>query len=264
MSWHLDHAVLGAYRAGRLGDVAADSVEAHLNACDACRLTVEVDDGRRDRVWCRVLDGTLTPKVRRGERVLRRVGVDPASSRLLAMTPSVRPSWLVSVVMVVTLAMVVSRNFDGGPVMLLLVAPLVPVAGVAASFGPGTDPVYEVGLASPTGGLRLLLLRAVVVLAVSSVAVAAPATVLLEFRWTAACLLPALAVTLLTLLLSSVVTPGAAAAAVSASWSATVAAVAVGPTLDSLARGVVQLVFGALVAVLAVGLVVRRQAFECP
>jgi hypothetical protein len=55
---------------------------------------------------------------------------------------------------------------------------------------------------------------------------------------------------------------GAAAAAVSASWIATVAAVAVGPTPDSLARGVAQIGFGVLVAVLTVGLVARRQAFE--
>lgn len=263
MSWHLDQAVLGMYRAGRLPDVAADSVEAHLEACDACRLLVDVDDGHRERVWSRVLDETLTPTVRPGERLLRRVGVDAASSRLLAMTPSVRPSWLVSVVMVVTLAIVASRNFDGGPVMLLLVAPLVPVAGVAASFGPGTDPLYEVGLASPTGGLRLLLLRAVAVLAVSSVAVAAPATVLVELRWTAACLLPALALTLLTLLLSSMSPPAVAAAVVSGLWVAIVAAVAVGPTLDTFARGVIQAVFAVVVAVLAIGFVARRQAFEC-
>jgi hypothetical protein len=263
MSWHLDQTVFEVYRAGRLGDVVADSVEAHLVACEACRSLVDVDERRREGVWSRVLDGTLTPRVRRGERVLRRVGVDPVSARLLAMTPSVRPSWLVSVVLVVTMALLASRNFEGGPVVLLLVAPLVPVVGVAASFGPGTDPVYDVGLASPTGGFRLLLVRAVAVLSASAVAVAVPATVLVELRWTAACLLPALVVTLLTLLLSSVVVPGAAALAVSASWIATVAAVAVGPTVDSLAGGVVQVVFGVLVVVLTVGLLARRQAFEC-
>jgi hypothetical protein len=263
MSWHLDQSVLGLYRAARLGDVAADSVEAHLVACGRCRLSVDVVDGRRERVWTQVLCVALTPRVRRSERLLRRVGIDPASSRLLAMTPSVHPSWLLSVVTVLTLALVLSRNLDGGPIGLLILAPSVPVAGVAASFGPGTDPVYEVGLASPTGGFRLLLVRTVAVLGVSAVAVALPAAVLAEFRWTVACLLPALAVMLLTLLLSSAVAPALAATVVSGLWVATVVSAAVGPSLAPLAGGAVQAVFGVLVAGLAVGLVARRHAFEC-
>jgi hypothetical protein len=263
MSWHLDQTILGLYRAGRLGDVAADTNEAHLVACDRCRLSVDVDDDRRERVWAQVLDVTNTPTVRRSERLMRRVGIDPATSRLLAMTPSVHPSWLLSVVTVLTLALVMSRNLDSGPIGLLILAPLVPVAGVAASFGPGTDPVYEVGLASPTGGFRLLLVRTVAVLGVSAVAMTVPAALLAELRWTVACLLPAMAVTLLTLLLSSVAAPALAATAVSGLWVATVAAVAAGPSLDSLARGAVQAVFGVLVAGLAAGLVARRHAFEC-
>jgi len=263
MSWHLDQSVLGLYRAGRLGDVAADSVDAHLMACERCLLSVDVEDDRRERVWGQVLHASRTPTVRRCERLLRRVGIDPASSRLLAMTPSVHPSWLLSVVTVLTLTLVMSRNLDGGPIGLMILAPLVPVAGVAASFGPGTDPLYEVGLASPTGGFRLLLVRTVAVLSVSVVAVAVPVAVLAELRWTVACLLPALAVTVATLLLSSVAAPAVAAFAVSGLWVATVAAVAAGPSLDSLARGAVQAVFGVLVAGLAAGLVARRHAFEC-
>ena len=54
---------------------------------------------------------------------------------------------------------------DRGLALFLVVAPLIPVAGVAAAFGPGLDPTWEITVAAPGGGFRLLLLRAAAVFA---------------------------------------------------------------------------------------------------
>ncbi|MFF6905713.1 hypothetical protein ACFY9Q_07225 [Streptomyces sp. NPDC012389] len=51
--------------------------------------------------------------------------------------------------------------------LLLVTAPVLPLAGVALSYGRHADPLYEVVTSTPSGGLRLLLIRAAAVLAVS-------------------------------------------------------------------------------------------------
>jgi hypothetical protein len=89
--------------------------------------------------------------------------------------------------------------------VFLIVAPLLPVAGVAFAYGRLVDPAYDLTLASPIDSFRLLLLRTLTVLAVSiPIALLAwpmvPAPSALGFT---AWLLPALALTLVTLALSS-------------------------------------------------------------
>ena len=78
--------------------------------------------------------------------------------------------------------------------LFLLVAPLLPLAGVAAAYGPLVDPAYELALAAPLGSLRLLLLRAVAVVAVDDAARRWPRALALPgLDWTAAAwLLPSL------------------------------------------------------------------------
>ena len=75
-----------------------------------------------------------------------------------------RVAWLLGTIGV--LLFVVSRRVcadsDGGLGLFLLVAPLIPVAGVAAAYGPSSDPSYEAVLASPYPMVRLVLLRTVV------------------------------------------------------------------------------------------------------
>ena len=63
---------------------------------------------------------------------------------------------------------------DNGLTLFLIVAPLIPVAGVAASFGGDADPAHELVTVTPYSSLQLLLLRTFGVLTTS-----VPVTVLL-------------------------------------------------------------------------------------
>jgi hypothetical protein len=104
--------------------------------------------------------------------------------------------------------------------LFLVVAPLIPVAGVAASFGGDADPAHELVTVTPYSSVRLLLLRTGGVLA-SSI----PATVLLGLAlpgpaWIAvAWLTPAVAGIALTLAASPYLGTSTTAAAVGAVWS---------------------------------------------
>jgi hypothetical protein len=106
-----------------------------------------------------------------------------------------------------------------GTLLFLVVAPVLPVAGVAAAFHRGVDPTYEIGLAAPYPQFRLLLLRSAAVTAVTC-ATASVAGALLPTRTltAAAWLLPALALTSLTLVLTRRVDVRYAAAAVGGAW----------------------------------------------
>jgi hypothetical protein len=265
MSWHLDHELLTLYHEGHLSEVAAFSVEAHLVGCDRCRrLTSDaVDTDRREHIWEGVIDLVDRPTPHLAEKVLAWFGVPAHAARLLALTPSVRPAWVASVLTVLVLAVVLSPNLAGGPLLFLVIAPLVPMSGIAVTFGHPIDPLYEVGLATPTGGFRLLLVRASAVLATSAALTAIPAWALTEFRWMVVWLLPALVTTVLTLIVSSVTSVAVAAGVVSAVWIGGVMVTAVSmATPYAVFSARAQVAFAGLALGLAGLLVTRRQAFE--
>lgn len=264
MSWHPDRVVLDRYAEGTVGDVLAASVEAHVVTCPSCgaALTDSVAAGRRERIWAGVSEVAEAPTTRRIERPLRWLGFPEATARLLAMTPAVRPSWVLSVTLVLATAVVFGPELGEGSAAFVLLGPLVPVVGVAASFGRRVDPVYGVGLATATGGFRLLLVRVTAVVATSALVVAVAALVANELLWSVLWLLPALCVTLLTLVLSTWVSPWAASGLVSMGWVTAVSAVVAGPMPDAVFLLSGQLLLALLAGVLLVVLAARRQAFE--
>ncbi|MFD4986779.1 hypothetical protein [Streptomyces sp. NPDC058374] len=112
--------------------------------------------------------------------------------------------------------------FPGVRPALLLVAPLLPLAGVALSYGPHTDPLHELVATSPGGGLRLLLVRGGAVLAVCVPALTVAGALLPPVAGgpgPAAWLLPALALTLGALALGSYLGCRNAVAVVGGLWS---------------------------------------------
>jgi len=142
-TWHLDEDVLDRYVGGSAPPALAASVEAHVIACAACRerLVPAVDLPRLDRVWEEVLERVDAPVPGPVERLLLRLGVRDDTARLLAATPSLRGAWFLSVVAVLALALLSAHATDRGVVVFLALAPLLPVAGVAMSYSPLTDPV---------------------------------------------------------------------------------------------------------------------------
>ena len=157
------------------------------------------------------------------ERALARVGVRDHVARLLAATPSLRLSWFGAAAIAVGFsAWAASSGSANGTLFFLVVAPLVPVAGVAAAYGPWIDPMYEVTQAAPMSSFRLVLLRASAVLVVAAIVVGASAVALPGADWTAAAwILPALGLTFASLALSTFMPTHWAAGVVTLAWFAT-------------------------------------------
>lgn len=269
MSWHVQSDAMRSYASGSIDTTQQFSVEAHLLSCAACRSTLAAlaDRAALERTWEGIVSETAAPALGRIERLLIRCGVTEHVARLLAATPSLRGSWLLAVGGVLALAVMVANGASNGYLFFLAVAPLLPLAGIAAAFGPGVDPTYEVGIAAPIRSFRLLLIRSVAVLS-STIAFGAPAALLLPgFDWRAAAwLLPSLALSTTSLALSTLVHPLRAAVTVAVAWLATVGAGASVARGEEAARSVFGEQMQVVVLVVAVGawlfLAARREDFE--
>ena len=221
-SWHLDDDLLDGYAEGRpLSPALAASVEAHLERCPTCqaRLVPVADLPRLDAVWAEVEDVLDAPRAGLLERLLPRLGVAPDTARLVAVTPSLQLSWITGTALALTLALLVSHTGERGIALFLALAPVLPVAGIAVAFGPRTDPMHEVTLASPYSSFRLLLVRSAAVLATTTalalpIALLLPSTPLVAAAW----LLPALALAVTSLALAARVDPVVSSAVLSAVW----------------------------------------------
>ena len=169
-TWHLDEATLRAYVDGRPLTVVGASVEAHLVDCPDCRMRLgEVMPHEVvDRAWSAIRAHVEAPRRSLPERLIRRLGISTETARLLVAVPAFRGAWLLGLFLV-TLFAGLAALFTGkyGLVLFLIVAPLAPVAGVAASFGGDADPCHELVTVTPHPAVRMLLLRTAGVLVTS-------------------------------------------------------------------------------------------------
>ncbi|WOX15745.1 zf-HC2 domain-containing protein [Streptomyces sp. N50] len=272
---HASARIIDRYARGLGGgdDLTADelwAVEAHLEMCRVCRdrlaavvasdvpevaaLVGSVRDGLEPR-----LD---VPVARRRYRPVR------VSSWL---TPTMVP-WVGMVVSVTLLALLLDLVGGGygfgvgaGRVsVVLLLAPVLPVLGVAASWSQGLDPAYELTASVPRAGLQLVLRRTASVLAVVVPALlvggwATGVPGVTAVQW----LLPCLAFTSTTLALGGVVGVTRAAVAVVAVWAAVVLTPTVAADRTTFALQAGGLPVWGLVLALGVGVVfVRRGAYS--
>ena len=237
-AWHAGENLLASYAAGTAGAVADWSVEAHLTGCASCRsaLSAHVDPERLARNRSVLLVRAAIGDGGQVGRLLRRCGVPDHMLSLLAATPSLRASWLLSVLAVVAVAAgeAAAAGYGwipgGGPVTghpgpaalapFLLVAPLLVLAGVAAAFLPVFDPAWRLAAAAPFSGFTLLVVRAVCALVAALVPVTGLAFAVPGPGWLpVALLLPSLALSSFALALSTVMDPGAAAIVTAALWA---------------------------------------------
>ncbi|MFE5942335.1 zf-HC2 domain-containing protein [Streptomyces sp. NPDC056480] len=152
-----------------------------------------------------------------------------------AVGPALRGSWVVAVLLVVggAFGLAYGAGVQGARGLLLALSPVLPLAGVAVSYGRHADPLYEITAATPSGGLRLLLTRTAAVLAVCVPLLTAGGALLppvTGFPGAAAWLLPGLALTLATLALGSFVGCRPAAATLGGGWLLAVTGPLLGPT----------------------------------
>jgi hypothetical protein len=219
--WHLDGGTARRYASGAATQVFAASAEAHLSVCAGCRrlLVPLVDPSRLDSIWgtgrgagghAKAWPGgaTTTPYRPPPGHCPPAVG-HPVAERFMAAGRR-RDARLCGYR---------SRRGPAWAMLFLTLAPMLPVAGVAVAYGRAVDPIHEIGAAAPYSSLRLLLLRSAAVVATTTVLAAAAGLLLPASGWTgAAWLLPALALTALTLVLSVRFALVHAAAGLATTW----------------------------------------------
>ena len=224
-SWHIPDDLRERYLEGTLEPALAMSVDAHLGRCADCRAAVPYDKDWLEASWARLEAELITPRPSLAERFLRHRGVPDHLARLLTATPTLSRAWLAAVVAVLAFAVLAARAQAELLPAFLIVAPMLPLAGIALAYGPRVDPAHELVAGTPMSGPRLLLTRATAVLAVS-VVLAGLASPLLAAPpgLAAAWLLPALAAASGCLALSNRLPVPIAALAVGGVWLAIVGA----------------------------------------
>jgi hypothetical protein len=265
-AWHLDVATLEVYLDGRAVPLVGASVESHLMRCAECRLllgTVTPADPL-ERDWQGIRSRVERPRASVVERVVGWFGVSAESARLLAAVPAFRGAWLLGMFAAIVFAgaaAVFAGNYGLG--VFLIVAPLAPVAGVAAAFGGDADPCHELVTVTPHSAVRMLLLRTGCVLATSIplavlAGLALPGPAWLGVAW----LTPAAAGVMLTLVLAPTLGTTIPTAVLGACWSVGVLSAArLGDPLE-VVEPAMQLVLGAVALGAAAVLLLRYPSFD--
>jgi hypothetical protein len=200
------------------------------------------------------------------ERALRRIRVTPPTARLIAATPALRGGWLIASMLVLFMAVAAGTAGERGTLLFVALAPVLPLVGVALSFGDRTDPTLEVATASPYSQVRLLAARTFFVVATSLVPAALVTPFLTGDRFfSVAWMLPALAMSAVVLAAARRVQPALTATVLSAGWvMATVWRYSTGGSLVARHPELVQLLSVAALAAAVVSLIVHRHEPVAP
>lgn len=170
MTEHVSAELLAGYAGGDTG-IAPDvawAVQVHLECCPVCRgrLADRVDAGAA-ALLARVWQGVDAVVAVTAPAPTRRRWVPRLPVRWV--TPVLLP-WLVTSVFVVVVALgfdLAAAGWRGSlPSLVLLLAPVAPLLGVAAAWTGRVDPAHELVAATARAGLGLVLRRTVVVLLV--------------------------------------------------------------------------------------------------
>ncbi|WP_405912267.1 zf-HC2 domain-containing protein [Streptomyces sp. NBC_00963] len=240
-AWHVGRPLAARYASGEAAEKDAWSLEKHVEACRPCaaRVSAAVRASAAGPTLAEVRAAVLGQA-----RASRAAGGRPGTARstphgswrargrhaaraLWAAGPALRGPWAVAVVLVVLGAAGLAHwaGLTGARALLLALAPVAPVAGVALSHGRHADPMHEIVTSTPSGGLRLLLIRTTAVLT-AGVPVLTGAEALLPagdgVPGAATWLLPGLALTLGSLALGSYVGCRTAATVLGTGWACAV------------------------------------------
>ncbi|MFI1886830.1 zf-HC2 domain-containing protein [Streptomyces jumonjinensis] len=268
-AWHVSGPMAERYASGSAAEPEAWSLEKHIESCGPCAVRVSTAVQRSPA-------GLVLAEIRATVLAGRTPAAAPVrwTARMMwAAGPALRGAWLLSLAAVIggALFLAYGVGFEGARPLLLALSPAVPLAGVALSYGRYSDPMHEITAATPSGGLRLLLIRTAAVLAVSVPLLAAASALLPDPAGppgAAAWLLPGLALTLAALALGSYTGCRIAATVLACAWVMAVLAPLAGP--PALAAEAARLVSGpdaqagwAAAAVVCAGLLaVRRSSFD--
>ncbi|MFF5076608.1 zf-HC2 domain-containing protein [Actinoplanes sp. NPDC000266] len=224
MTTHATRASLTAYAAGDPGldDATVWAIEAHLESCADCRESLA---GAVPLSVTQMLDGVrlqLAPETRHGPQP---VPVSSWRRRAQRWAAWGLVPWAMLTLTAVVAAFLLDRTFPDRPSLVLLLAPVAPLSGLAVAWSRRTDPAWELIAGTPRGGPELLLRRTIAVLAAVIPALAVTGWFLGESP--ALWLLPCLTFTAANLLLGGRIGIPRAAALLASAWLAVVAAPAV-------------------------------------
>ncbi|KJK48634.1 membrane protein [Lentzea aerocolonigenes] len=238
-------------------DIPADqlwAVESHLETCAPCRGRL-APDPVADAVWADLaplLD--LTPQMPRAR---------PWRRRLTAWVSPMAGPWLAMILLVTFVAVLLDQIGSAtgdGISLVLLIAPVLPVLGVAASWGRALDPAYELTAATPRAGLLLVFRRTAAVLAVVMPGLFAAGW--LAGTSPAQWLLPCLAFTTGTLALSGLIGVTRAAVALVVLWAGAIVAPTIALSRTSAVFSAEAIpVWAALLALGLLAIALNRTAF---
>lgn len=252
---HPSEQLLRRYARGDV-DIAADelwAVESHLETCAPCRGRL-APEPIVEAVWA-----GLEPRLARTPQMPRR----RARWWLHGWVAPAAGPWLAMILLVTAVAVGLDQlgaGASGGVSLVVLVAPVLPVLGVAVSWSRAMDPAYEIIAATPRAGLPLVFRRTAAVLAVvvPGLVVAGLVTDVGLVRW----LLPCLAFTAGTLALGALTGVTRAAIVLVGAWAVAIVA----PTIafNRMSFVLNESTTPVWAAILAIGLAVivtRRMAF---
>ena len=263
LSNHVTTAALERYATGGAG-IGADAlwaVEDHLESCAPCRERLGDAVARHSPETVSLLalvQANLASEVARSprmhsRRLPRRISrwAPPGLWQRLAMT---------LLVLAAALGLDLAASSQAFPSLVLLVAPVAPLLGVAAVWSVGLDPAHELVVASPRAGLNMVLRRtlAVLIVVIPALTVAGWLAGESPARW----LLPCLAFTAGALAFGELIGLRWAAAALALLWTAGVITPSVLAARTPVLLEPASLPYWAgLIAVIAVALVLRRDAY---
>ncbi len=164
--WHAEEAELAGYVEGRASRASAASIESHLLGCAACRdlLGQIVGETEREQAWDRLATDIDQPATTRFD-VLR--GGHALAVSTIA-TPAMLQAAVVAILLVGVVPLITSMAAGkAGLLTLLMLAPLAPMAAVALAYREWVDPAGEISLATPSAGLTLVAMRALMISAVA-------------------------------------------------------------------------------------------------
>jgi hypothetical protein len=268
MTWHLDATIAERYSSRDIDGALAGSVEAHVMACERCRQTLNnsVDAPALAWIWQSVEDVLDAPRRSWIDRVLLALGCSDVTTRLVSATTRARWAYLLVVVFNVGVAVAssYSREPDRTFLAFLLFAPLGPLVATAGAFGRWADPTHALIRVLPTSNLRVVLVRTVAGVVPAVVLTAAALPWLADRGWMAvAWLMPALALTLLTLALSTWIDVELAALVVGGLWIVLPLTLTVPTTeLIDLIAGPFQVGSIAIAAIAGAATAARRSTFD--
>ncbi|MEU5905339.1 hypothetical protein ABZ780_13310 [Micromonospora sp. NPDC047467] len=224
MTTHPTLSEIDRYAAGEPGldEATVWSIEVHLESCADCRARLAGSTTAASRALIAEVAAAVDREIAAGPK---------PRSKALFRTP-LRQRWFVAALLpwvamtaaVLGTAALLTHLVPELPSIVLLLAPLAPLPGVAVAWSRHADPAWELIAGTPSAGLTMLLRRTAVVLVLVIPVLAVFAASGASRANPALLLLPCLAFTAATLLLGSLVGVRRAAIGLMAAWAAVVVA----------------------------------------